>query len=160
MSFPSLLRLERYARIDLGIRIELPWEEVAAMTKSVNEQLDLDNGITAARKNRGPHCTVGRIRYKNGVEGLLLYIKSSLSGDERDYVLGYRKRYSHFPHETTGDQFFSEEQLEVYRALGFHAAERFFSGTDTFGWSDETWPDAAAARNAVKELIPTFAEGA
>jgi len=34
--------------------------------------------------------------------------------------LDYKRRYPAFPHETTGDQFFSEEQLEVYRALGFH----------------------------------------
>ena len=32
-----------------------------------------------------------------------------------------------FPHESTGDQFFSEEQFEVYRALGFHIAHGFCS---------------------------------
>ena len=36
----------------------------------------------------------------------------------RDYGL----RNPSFPHETTADQFFSEEQFEVYRALGFHVA--------------------------------------
>jgi hypothetical protein len=35
-----------------------------------------------------------------------------------------------FPHETTGDQFFSEEQFEVYRALGFHIAHGVLSGRD------------------------------
>ena len=37
-------------------------------------------------------------------------------------------RHATFPHETTGDQFFSEEQFEVYRALGFHMAHGFLSG--------------------------------
>lgn len=72
----------------------------------------------------GPHAAIGRIEYDGGQEGWLLYIKSSLSGDENDYVRDYARRYSAFPHETTGDQFFSEEQFEAYRALGFHVAIR------------------------------------
>jgi len=32
--------------------------------------------------------------------------------------------------ETTGDQFFSEEQFEAYRNLGFHATQGFFSRRD------------------------------
>ena len=39
-------------------------------------------------------------------------------------------RHASFPHETTGDQFFTEEQFEVYRALGFHAVQGVFSGRD------------------------------
>jgi hypothetical protein len=27
-----------------------------------------------------------------------------------------------FPHHSTGDQFFDEEQFEAYRALGYHMA--------------------------------------
>jgi hypothetical protein len=37
------------------------------------------------------------------------------------------------PHETTADQLFSEEQFEVYRALGFHAVTEVFSGRDQVG---------------------------
>ena len=32
-----------------------------------------------------------------------------------------------FRHETTGDQFFGEEQFEAYRALGFHIVKKFFT---------------------------------
>ncbi len=53
-----------------------------------------------------------------------------MTGDEPDYVLDYERRYPSFPHETTGDQFFSEEQMEAYRALGFHAVERALTTTD------------------------------
>ena len=52
----------------------------------------------------GPHCALGTIYYPEG-EGVLLYIKSSLSGNESDYVINYKARYAAFPHETTGDQF-------------------------------------------------------
>ena len=64
--------------------------------------------------------------------GILIYIKASLSGDENDYVLDYKRRNPTFPHESTVDQFFSEEQFEAYRALGFHAARGLLTGADDF----------------------------
>jgi hypothetical protein len=51
--------------------------------------------------------------------------ESSLSGDENDYVTAYKAAYPSFPHETTANQLFSEEQFEVYRALGEQVARRF-----------------------------------
>ncbi len=100
------------------------------------------DGLT---KSKGPHAAVGIIEYGEDEKGILLYIKSSLTGDENDYILDYKRRNATFPHETTLDQFFSEEQFEVYRALGFHAVQHFLSGADDFaqpsalpaGWSDE-----------------------
>jgi hypothetical protein len=65
MSFPSLLTLERYARIDLGVRIQLPWEQIARVTKRVGSAID--RGSPAAH---GPHCAVGRIFYENGCQGI------------------------------------------------------------------------------------------
>jgi hypothetical protein len=61
---------------------------------------------------------------------------SSLTGDEEDYIRDYARRYSDFPHETTGRQFFNEEQFEVYRALGFHMADRILSGKDVVIFRD------------------------
>jgi hypothetical protein len=155
MSFPSLLKLERYARIDLGVRIVLPWEELAATAKAVNEELLAGN----AKRRAGPHCAVGQIFYEDGTEGWLVYFKSSLTGDEKDYILDYKKRYPAFPHETTGDQFFSEEQFEVYRALGFHMVDRFFDGADKFSVTSQA-PGAFAARvgafTAVMNLLPAI----
>ena len=39
MSFSSLLKAERYARIDLGVRIVLPWEKIAARSNRVGGNL-------------------------------------------------------------------------------------------------------------------------
>jgi hypothetical protein len=61
---------------------------------------------------------------------VLIYIKASLSGDENDYVLSYKAGHPDFPHETTADQLFSEEQFEAYRALGEHIAVGLVSGRD------------------------------
>jgi hypothetical protein len=62
--------------------------------------------------------------------GTLLYVKSSLSGDENAYIAAYKRKNPAFPHETTGDQFFTEEQFEVYRALGEHILRRALRGQD------------------------------
>ena len=136
MSFGSSSTLERYARIDFGIRIVLPWEQIAQMTKLTSKHIASGQG---APPQAGPHCAVGRILYENGVYGTLLYFKSSLTGDEKDYILDYKKRYEDFPHESTGDQFFSEEQFEVYRALCYHMVDRFFGGTDEFACTRARW---------------------
>jgi hypothetical protein len=132
MEFDSFVTLQRYARIDLGITIDLPWQEIAATSLAVTEAAENNEPIPA---KSGPHCALGVIHYPNGVEGYLLYIKSSLSGDENDYILDYKRRNPTFPHEATSDQFFTEEQFEVYRALGFHITQGFFSGEHEFSWT-------------------------
>lgn len=82
-------------------------------------------------------------------------VKAALSGDENDYILNYKARYPLFPHESTGDQFFSEEQFEVYRSLGFHSAFSLFkAGTCAR-------PDAATFPRVERDfqLLQQLAEG-
>lgn len=110
MHFTSLMRLIRYARIDFGIAIELDLDDLRP-----NEQ-----GYVKA------HVSLGEIHYPGGLTGYLLYIKSSLTGNERDDILDYRRAHPSFPHESTADQFFSEAQFEAYRALGEHIASDLF----------------------------------
>ncbi|WP_046865132.1 patatin-like phospholipase family protein [Microvirga massiliensis] len=131
MNFQSFVRVQCHARIDLGTRIDLPWESVRASALSVSAE-GWRRPVRTERC-RGPHVCVGRIDYGPGEQGVLIYIKASTSGDENDLICDYKRRNEAFPHETTADQFFSEEQFEVYRALGFHAALGFFSGDDAFG---------------------------
>ena len=52
--------------------------------------------------------------------GLLVYVKPALNGDEPRDVFNYQETCPEFPHETTGDQWFSESQFESYRMLGLH----------------------------------------
>ncbi len=131
MAFGSFNVLVRYALIDLGVRIDLPWQQVTDMTKATGKAID-EEGDTP--KHSGPHVAIGDICYPGGRRGVLIYIKSSLTGDENDYIFHYKKRYGSFPQETTLDQLFSEEQFEAYRALGFHAAYRFFDRRDLFAY--------------------------
>jgi hypothetical protein len=151
LSFASLLKVERYARIDLGVRIILPWEEISRCAAAV------ETGILNRNcpRDRGPHCAIGRIAYADGSMGILVYFKASLSGDEKDYILDYKLRNLQFPHETTGDQFFSEEQFEMYRALGFHMVDGLFSG-DRFCWikGKNGFASEADALTQIEALLP------
>jgi hypothetical protein len=91
---------------------------------------------------------------------VLVYIKSSLTGDENDYVFHYKRRYAAFPHETTLDQMFSEEQFEAYRALGYHAAYGLFDRRDDFAKLDlADFPQARAQIDLLDQLFPRVTPG-
>jgi hypothetical protein len=170
MTFGSLVTLQRFARIDLGVRINLPWQQIRDATKQVSAEFE---AAGKAASKTGPHCAIGEIEYPDGGRGALLYIKSSLTGDENDYVLNYKLRHPLFPHESTGDQFFSEEQFEVYRALGFHATHGLFGHRDRpalldpteyicvpqdLGFLDRLFPDLAEPDALLPPRRSTFAD--
>ena len=83
------------------------------------------------------YCAVGVIRYScvdrpggSGTpaenaeyDGVLVYLKPSLIGDEPRDVLNYHDTSPTFPQESIADQWFSEPQFESYRALGSHIVE-------------------------------------
>lgn len=147
MTYGSLVQLERFARIDLGTRIVIDWDPVAVRSRAVSEEVKKD----IRSRQPGPHVAVGLIDYP-GVDGgparesgVLIYIKASLSGDENDYVMAYKAAHPSFPHETTMDQLFTEEQFEAYRALGEHIARRFLAGDDPPSVTPELDRDLAVA---------------
>jgi hypothetical protein len=86
-----------------------------------------------ARGTGGPQdgaFAVGRVLYPEGPEGVLLYVKASFY-DLPEFSRGmpadvrhYSVRHLDFPHETTGDQWFTESQFESYRKLGLEIADR------------------------------------
>ena len=80
------------------------------------------------------HAMLGRIQYsKDEPEGVILYVKASMTGDEWPDIRQYADAHKDFvtrhllgdtfdfPHETTADQFFDENQFEAYRHLGYKA---------------------------------------
>jgi hypothetical protein len=136
----SLVQVERFARIDMNVIVKLNWEPIGIRTQAVTTEIK--NG--QLKEQPGPHVALGSISYPpltpggEREKGALIYIKASLSGDESDYVIAYKKANPRFPHETTLDQLFSEEQFEAYRALGEHIARRFLDGRDGVAvYSDE-----------------------
>ena len=89
-------------------------------------KIDID--VTSIRQHpdtrvSASHCAIGKIHYSDGTEGYLIYMKSSLTADAETAVLAYKTSHPDFPHETTADQFFSDDQFESYRMLGLHSVE-------------------------------------
>jgi hypothetical protein len=62
---------------------------------------------------------VGTITYCDGSKGILIYIKSTMIEGLSLKTKGYKGAHPAFPHETTADQFFDEDQFEAYRELGY-----------------------------------------
>lgn len=117
-TFEGQLTLVRHAQIDFGVRLEPRLDDIR-----------LDPKSTLSRT----HSHLLRVHYpeagpgKPEAIGLMLYLKLSLTGDETELLKRYRSISPDFPHESTLDQFYTEEQFEAYRQLGVHVAEGVFS---------------------------------
>lgn len=161
MSFAALRNLERYAQIDLGAIVQLPWQAIRDQAWNIEKAFfrAAKNGDPIPRSS-GPHCAVGEILYGPDETGILLYVKASLSGDESDTILDYKRRHRAFPHEATGDQFFSEEQLEVYRALGFHIMRGVLTGETPFAVMPDPKEPEDKARQRIRNEIRAALLGA
>jgi GNAT superfamily N-acetyltransferase len=138
-AFENLGNMIRKVRIDLGIRVEI-----------------VTDGFNLAKESRKCrwHCAIGKVRYDdidaNASPGTLIYVKPSLTGDEPADVTNYAAAHPTFPHESTGNQFYTESQFESYRALGQHVAEMVFersvgdadeviSPAESMGKAHERW---------------------
>ena len=113
--FDDLANALRKCRIDLGAEIDI---QVDA--------LRLPAGQDAGMARCQAHYAAGLIRYANGETGSILYIKASLTGEESPDILNYKANHPAFPHDTTADQNFDEDQFESYRALGLHIGDGLF----------------------------------
>ncbi|MBV8846356.1 MAG: hypothetical protein JO307_26415 [Bryobacterales bacterium] len=110
LNFGSLGNVIRICETDFGAKIDI---DVGSIRKQPNG------------KSRA-HCAVGRIAYSNGSLGYLIYLKASITGDEDSDIEQYRAAHPDFPHQSTSDQFFTEDQFESYRRLGHHIASLAF----------------------------------
>ncbi len=113
LTFQGIGMAVRKCRIDFGA-------EIALDLRPLEHAKDSDCSSA--------HCVVGTITYPEAPEthGFVVYIKSSLTGDEPADVLNYKKEDSVFPHDSTLNQWFSESQFESYRRLGHHVAFSVF----------------------------------
>jgi hypothetical protein len=116
LRFGSLGNLVRICETDFDAKIDID-------VSSIRQEKD---GESFA------HCTVGKITYSNGSIGYLIYLKASITGDEDVGVTQYRATHPTFPHESTADQYFTEDQFESYRRLGYHVVEHALRGADLY----------------------------
>ena len=120
MECADLMRLQRYATIDLGIRMHFDPTDLTLLPTTYSRAYAVLVKLDYAPEHA-----------ENGTEtsdklGWMLYLKLALTGTEPRYVLDYRRQNPAFPHQTTVDQFYDEAQFEAYRALGECAVESLF----------------------------------
>jgi hypothetical protein len=67
------------------------------------------------------HYLFSRITYPDKTQGLLVYLRPTLTGDEGDHLLN-GVAGSSFPDDDPVDQFYSPSRMNTYRLLGRHIA--------------------------------------
>lgn len=139
--FEELGDLTRKVRIDFNARIvPLNQAEITALHGVPNSigtfdelkpAIDKDDNVTALSRKSG---ALFWVHYDTPPyqSSLLLYLKAKLTGDETPDVRNYYEAHRDFPHESTGDQFFEEDQWESYRKLGESLAWDLFSDPSWF----------------------------
>jgi hypothetical protein len=134
MTFEGMGAAITKCRADFGADIDLDLRPL---------QIQAETGYSKA------HCVVGTIQYppppgemskpdrrttcrclgetdSDLYTGVIVYIKSSLVGDEPPDLLTYQLKHAVFPQDSTADQWFQETQFEAYRRLGHHVAMATF----------------------------------
>jgi hypothetical protein len=125
-------------------------------------KIDIDVAPIRARNSEGwngAHYAVGTIHYPDGQQtGKLIYLKSSMTGNEPIDLMQYKATHSDFPHQSTADQFFTQDQFESYRHLGELVADAAFqSPWERCGKQWKNLPEFVARASASK-TAPTFSQ--
>jgi hypothetical protein len=103
-AYEDLGNAVRKAKIDLDCVVDFGRMCISSRDKAIIPQLA---------------WAVGTATYKNGRTGTILYLKPSYFGEALPVdIVSYARKSLTFPHESTGDQWFSESQFESYRKLG------------------------------------------
>jgi hypothetical protein len=116
-TFQGLMTVVRHAQIDFGVRIEPRLDDLRPDPKTAYSKTHFH-----FCRVHYPEVSISGERTPKGT-GLLLYIKLSVTGNESELIRRYRINNPAFPHQTTLDQFFDQEQFEAYRQLGVHATQ-------------------------------------
>lgn len=118
--FEDLAGAVRKIRIDLGIPIDF----IGGMPIYPKDDEE--------HRNQAKYFAVGLIRYscadkdtqgENAKDGVIIYLKPAITGGEPIDILNYASTSPTFPHESTADQNYTEQQLESYRVLGSHVIQ-------------------------------------
>ncbi len=112
-SFRDLFRVIHQVKTDLDIDVDI-------VVSGLKPQAETEQKAGLCQC----HYALGKITYpasegRKEEQGWLLYFKPAMTGCEPDSLKHYYELHKgQFPHTTTIDQFFDEEQFEAYRHLG------------------------------------------
>ena len=112
--FTALATLVALARTELGAEF---------FDLDADRPLDLDRFKKGADRLAPQQVLALRVRYADGSAGLLMYCQMALTGREENDLRQARESFPNFPDEPTGNQMYSDAQVELYRRLGAHVGE-------------------------------------
>lgn len=135
--FDDLALAARRLSVDFGVQLEFAAAEVDALRPKGDEE----NPRFSERA-----WAVGRLIYPDCPPGKVIYVKSCLPARAPIDIRQYRDAHPAFPHESTADQWFDENQFEAYRHLGQWLAEAL---VDTL----PVQPEPATAREQVAAIL-------
>ena len=137
---------------DCGADPEVTFDDFGNAVRRIREDFGVEIEIDLSplqpndSRHSKQHAVVGTISYDpRGARkdnGILLYFKPALTGDEPCDIAQYRTRNEDFPHESTGDQFYDEAQWESYRRLGEHATRSALRFVERMSEDDARSADA------------------
>jgi hypothetical protein len=148
-TFEDLGNAVRKIQLDLGVKITMSKLETLRK-RGANFEVGPDK----------PYWAVGEIDYSvdgDNKKGFLLYIKPCYHGVESTGVRAYAIANPLFPHQPTGDQFFSESQFESYRSLGFEITDEVLHAAFTGPARPTHWSLDEIA-NALRTTVTQMAE--
>jgi hypothetical protein len=142
---------------ELGDAISLARSEL-----QVEIDIDPDDLEPDAKTGIAKDCVkVGEIHYPTGETGNLVYVRSVLTEDAAvpHDVWSYHELDTEFPHNSTGDhgdQLYTDQRFEAYRALGTAAAKRALELWNPHREDDDA-DDVEAVAEAFAQLVTTTA---
>jgi hypothetical protein len=69
----------------------------------------------------------GTVEYCDGSKGTIVLIKASMISGLDLHVMAYKENNPDFPHQSTADQSFTDDQVDAYRRLGYEITRRMIS---------------------------------
>jgi hypothetical protein len=93
------------ARSELDVEVEIDPEDLRPDDKGISKK----------------DCVKGTIRYPDGTEGRIYYARPAITESAPADVTVYHRQDDRFPRDPTGDQLYTGQRFEAYRALGLSA---------------------------------------
>jgi hypothetical protein len=137
-------RCRRIVVLDSGCDPNFIYEDLGNALRKIRIDMgvpiDFDPALLKPLRDRQKRVAVATIRYSaingNDADGVLVYIKPMMIGNEPPDVSTYSASHIDFPHQSTGNQWYNESQTESYRMLGLHTIHDVSTGWNGSGGLD------------------------
>ncbi len=117
--FDDLLNAMQKVQVDFGVKIGF---EVNGSPINPQNYFKSDNSTMPEFGH-----LAGTINYSDGSKGVIILIKASIIKDLDLHIMAYKDKNPEFPHQSTADQSFTDDQVDAYRRLGYEITRRMIA---------------------------------